>query len=272
MEAPLTTLPPVNEVGRLNDASFRAIGNGWSSRFHTEPVDLFLLREIEDFALAHLKIEACVGRSLLDIGCGEGRKTESFRRMGFEAYGVDIHEPTLQFAREHYPMVRFDCGDAQRLPYPDQIFDAVFSCSTMQYVDAKAMLAEALRVLRPGGRGIFIVNLDGNPLARTYRMLRRTDRYPPNMKPVRHLRLSELPHLLPSNASVTVRTYNLTNSLLHTLCMVHGTLTAQPKVVLHPVRTHSLLSKIDQHLLRWVRGFEQFCWSACVAIEKRQTP
>lgn len=271
MEISPATLPPINAAVRSSDEPMSAMGNGWQSRFHTEPVDLFLLREIEDSALAHLKAEACIGRSILDIGCGEGRKTESFQRMGFQAYGVDIHEPTLQYARERFPKVRFDYGDAQRLPYPDQTFDAVFSCSTMQYVDAKAMLSEAIRVLKPGGRGIFIVNLGGNPLARAYRMLRRTDRYPANMKPVRHLRLSELPRLLPSNASVTIHTYNLTNSLLHTLCMAHGALTAQPKVVLRPVRTHLILSRIDQSLLRWFRGFESLCWSACLTIEKRQT-
>lgn len=98
-----------------------------------------------------------------DVGSGPGLlATAMAERVGpsGRVCGVDISEPLLAVARSrcaHQPWVEFRDGDAARLPFPDQAFDAVVSTQVLEYVrDADAALAEFHRVVRPGGRVGFL--------------------------------------------------------------------------------------------------------------------
>ena len=48
--------------------------------------------------------------------------------------------------------IEFQTGDAERLPFPDGQFDATISCTVMEEGDADRMLAELVRVTKPGGK------------------------------------------------------------------------------------------------------------------------
>jgi ubiquinone/menaquinone biosynthesis C-methylase UbiE len=48
--------------------------------------------------------------------------------------------------------LRFEVGSAEALPLPDNAFDVVYSCTVMEEVDADRMLAELVRIAKPGGR------------------------------------------------------------------------------------------------------------------------
>jgi SAM-dependent methyltransferase len=87
---------------------------------------------------------------LLDIGCGTGAHTVAFRDAGWEVTGVDASEDMLRHAQERgLEVVR---ADATALPFDDASFDAVVSLWTHTDIDDFAkVLAEAARVLRPGG-------------------------------------------------------------------------------------------------------------------------
>ena len=62
----------------------------------------------------------------------------------------------LAEARRAHPRLRFDEGDAEALPYPDHAFDAVVSNFGIHHIGRPdKAIAEALRVLRPGGRVAF---------------------------------------------------------------------------------------------------------------------
>ena len=77
--------------------------------------------------------------------------------MGHDAVGIDLDAHLLERARASFPRSTFVDGDIQRLPFEDESFDVVFSFSTLQLVaDKRAVLAECARVLRPGGRAVFI--------------------------------------------------------------------------------------------------------------------
>ncbi|KUP96438.1 class I SAM-dependent methyltransferase [Thermobifida cellulosilytica] len=105
------------------------------------------------------------GRRVLEIGCGAGQCGRWLRTQGVaEVVGIDVSARQLQHSRRideevgcALPVVQ---ADAQRLPFADAAFDVVCSAyGAFPFIpDARAALAEAARVLRPGGRLVFSVS------------------------------------------------------------------------------------------------------------------
>jgi ubiquinone/menaquinone biosynthesis C-methylase UbiE len=98
------------------------------------------------------------GMSVLDLGCATGNLEERLARTVPEASvtGVDYSASMLQRARGKcagYAQVRFERADlAQPLPFPDDSFDRVVTNNVLYALPGReAVLAEAARVLRPGG-------------------------------------------------------------------------------------------------------------------------
>ena len=103
------------------------------------------------------------GEHVLDIGSGPGfLAAEMAAEVGPEGrvVGVDPSDSMLAMARGRDAPVEFVAGDAVALPFDDEAFDAVVSTQVYEYVaDMPAALAEARRVLRPGGR-LLILDTD----------------------------------------------------------------------------------------------------------------
>jgi SAM-dependent methyltransferase len=75
--------------------------------------------------------------------------------MEFADSGVDISPAMLALAQARWPAKSFQIADAASLPFPDASFDAVFCwhlCMHLAPEKVAAVIAEAHRVLRPGGR------------------------------------------------------------------------------------------------------------------------
>ena len=92
--------------------------------------------------------------SLLEVGCGTGVLTRVLAGMpGVESVvGVDLAPSLLDRARDLAPDIRFEQADARSLPFADGSFDLVVFDSTLSHVpEPERALAEAARVLRPGG-------------------------------------------------------------------------------------------------------------------------
>jgi ubiquinone/menaquinone biosynthesis C-methylase UbiE len=92
----------------------------------------------------------------LDIGCGDGTNTRALARLGARMTAIDVAPTFVKYARETEhsdPLgVVYDVADAQALPFPDGCFDfATAFMSLMDVPDYRAALAQAYRVLRPGG-------------------------------------------------------------------------------------------------------------------------
>ncbi|MBD0716199.1 class I SAM-dependent methyltransferase [Streptomyces sp. CBMA370] len=111
-------------------------------------------------AAAVLRLVPPGARTLLDLACGTGIVTERLTRPGLRVYGADLAHAMLRVAAGRAPgrVVR---ADARRLPLPDARVDAVSAVWLLHLVPrATGFLAEAARVLRPGGVLVTTVDKD----------------------------------------------------------------------------------------------------------------
>lgn len=91
--------------------------------------------------------------SMLDVGCGAGVAAAIAASRGTRVSGLDATPALIAFARMRAPAARFQVGDMERLPYPDDTFDVVTSFNAFQYAaDPLNAVVEARRVARAGGR------------------------------------------------------------------------------------------------------------------------
>lgn len=167
-----------------------------------------------DRALRHLEPCLIPGARVLDLGCGNGWLLQQLATLGTDAVGIDIDKRGLRAVRGAAPPGRtrahWIAADAARLPFADQSFDAVVSISVLQYTDWRRTLAECGRVLRKGGRAVFVENLFGHPLARLYRAARRAFwPYQPNLVPRQHIAWRELGAFSEVFGAVEVRAHAL---------------------------------------------------------------
>lgn len=98
------------------------------------------------------------GVRALEIGCGTGLFTAMVARSGAEIQTVDLSVHLLASARARtaaLPNVRLACGNAEETPFRAASFDVVYGSSVLHHLDLDRALAEAARVLRPGGRVVF---------------------------------------------------------------------------------------------------------------------
>ena len=101
------------------------------------------------------------GMDALEIGCGTGYVSAWLARAGARPAGVDISREQLATARSmqrefglDFPLV---LADGERLPFRDAVFDlAVSEFGASLWCDPYRWIPEAARVLRPGGRLVFV--------------------------------------------------------------------------------------------------------------------
>jgi SAM-dependent methyltransferase len=103
------------------------------------------------------------GRDVVELGCGTAYLSAWLARMGGRPVAVDLTPAqlaTAQRCQEHFgltfPLVE---ASAEDVPLPDDSFDLVVSeYGASVWCDPERWIAEAARLLRPGGRLVFLTN------------------------------------------------------------------------------------------------------------------
>ena len=102
------------------------------------------------------------GDQIVDVGCGPGAAVREAAKRGAEAVGIDPNVAMLKLGRwitslRRTKGVRFAEGSAESLPVSDASVTVVWALSSVHHWrDRSVGLAEARRILRPGGR-LFLV-------------------------------------------------------------------------------------------------------------------
>jgi len=102
------------------------------------------------------------GKSLLEVGCGAGIDLVRFAREGVNVTGIDLSTTSIELARkniEHNGLkADLQVMNGESMEFPDNSFDIVYAHGVLQYTsDAKKMISEIHRVLKPGGEAIVMV-------------------------------------------------------------------------------------------------------------------
>lgn len=114
------------------------------------------------------------GARALDLGCGRGGVMEQLEARTDFAVGVD---PDFRSLRGHRaPQLSLTCGLAEALPYEDCAFDLVCCSWVLEHLRSPVpVVREVARVLRPGGRFVFLTPNIRHPLLRLNRALHWTE-------------------------------------------------------------------------------------------------
>jgi SAM-dependent methyltransferase len=103
-------------------------------------------------------VGARAGTRLLDVATGPGFVAGAAAARGAAVTGLDFSPAMLARARASHPAINFGQGDAEALPFESASFDAVvMNFGMLHLARPNAAIAEAHRVLRPGGRFAFTV-------------------------------------------------------------------------------------------------------------------
>ena len=106
--------------------------------------------------------EAYRDKEVLEIGCGAGIDLVRFAEGGARVTGIDLSGTAIDLAQKNFRHrgldSRFRVMDGENMAFSDNTFDLVYAHGVLQYTaDARKMVEEAARVLKPGGEFIAMV-------------------------------------------------------------------------------------------------------------------
>lgn len=121
-------------------------------------------QDVEGAIFRHLRATFdWAGRTVVDIGCGSGFHLPLFAESAETVIGIEPHQPLVNLARQRVVgmgNIRVIDGSAQHMPLDDASVDLVHARTAYFFGPGCGPgIAEALRVLRPGG-ALVVVDLD----------------------------------------------------------------------------------------------------------------
>lgn len=123
------------------------------------------------------------GADILEYGCAYGDNLLRLASVAHSATGIDISDVAITRGRERARArglgnLRLETMNAEAMTFPDDSFDLVFGSGIIHHLDVDRAFAEIARVLRPGGRAVFVEPLGLNPVIELYRWLTPNARTP----------------------------------------------------------------------------------------------
>ncbi|MBI5236570.1 MAG: class I SAM-dependent methyltransferase [Deltaproteobacteria bacterium] len=202
------------------------------------------------------------GLKILDYGCGNGWLSVQLAKAGADVCGIDISGELIKKANDlkakhglsSNPI--FHEMPAENLTFPDAYFDVIAGSAVLHHTELDAALKNIARVLKPGGRAVFIEPMNQNILLKIWRALTPRRR----SKTERALGATEL--RLIKGAFPNVRFHFFDFSTI----AAHGLLAVAPKnkILLSFKR---LLDRADTVILKAAPWLGKYC--AVVVLELR---
>jgi ubiquinone/menaquinone biosynthesis C-methylase UbiE len=209
----------------------------------------------EDF-FDYLKINSA-DSYILDYGCGIGQSLQKVIKFHpKKIVGIDISEVSIQKAKDSIQKsnsnVELLVDNCEKTKFSDNTFDIIYGAGILHHLDISLCLKELHRVLKPGGRFLFIEPLGTNPLINFYRKLTPHSR-------------SKDEHPLINRDFQLIR-----NSFSKLRIKYYGFFT----LIFFPIYTaprksliFKILKKVDQFLFKF-EIFKKFAWSVLIIAEK----
>ena len=231
-------------------------------------VDTDLLLWWEDFYLSIFeyvlpKMGAMEGKKVLELGTGTGGTATMLAKQGASVVGIDLLPFRLDEAKARVNQhnvtnaVDFSVMDATQLAFPDDTFDFIISKSVLVFTEHAQTAKECYRVLKPGGKAIFIENMRNHPMVWLYRKL--------FLKYSRELHYFSIADI----KAIGKEFDEMEHREFHLLSL--GALFWQ-KVIPIPLfyrGTLQLLRLIDRSLLRMLPILKRFCWITAMVCHKK---
>jgi ubiquinone/menaquinone biosynthesis C-methylase UbiE len=182
---PMTTAPVPEELDSRVEREKEFYNQKNQTSYHT--LRLWIWRALGEFRRNEDQADFYdpAGKVVLDYGCGPGYLTkELLDRGAVHVTGIDISEAEIQQARvkaEEEGVAdrsRHLVADAHNLEFEDDSFDLIVGDSILHHLDMEVALKEIRRVLRPGGRAVFMEPMVHNPFLRLGRALTPSARTP----------------------------------------------------------------------------------------------
>lgn len=200
------------------------------------------------FAYVDQLLGPLAGRRVLEIGPGLGHDTLRLAQRGAEVWAIDLSQRSLEIVAarcaaagvgDRVHLVRMN---GERLGFPDASFDLTYVQNTLVHADWPRVVHECARVLRPGGRALFIEPLRDHPAVALYRATLSRCR---SSRP-RYLRWGDFERLRRAFRESQLQPFYLTAVLALPLRR-----TPLDRLIRPP------LQALDRHLLRlpWLRPF-----------------
>ena len=134
------------------------------------------------------------GKKILDLGCGAGEASVYFALKGAEVTALDISTGMLEKVKELADLygvrnIKLACSCAEEMPFKSESFDIVYGNSVLHHAEIDTVLSEVSRILKPGGKAVFIEPLAHNPIINVYRKMASKHRTP-DEKPLKYSDIS----------------------------------------------------------------------------------
>jgi SAM-dependent methyltransferase len=236
----------------------------------TDPENRYALQQLGDLR----------GRCLLDLGCGIGTSSTFFAVRGATVVGLDISSLMLSRAsalgRRYEVQSRFQpCqAVAECLPLRSGTFDFVYGYGILHHTDLQRTLEEVRRVLRPGGRAVFIEPLGLNPVISLYRRL-SPEVLTSGERPLTWRDLRAIDRVFPGAEHREVQLLSL---LIHIWMALTGRIrlrTDRPwKIIVDESRTYArafaFLQRLDGWVLRIAPALGLLSWATVLVMAKSE--
>ena len=119
---------------------------------------------------------AAAGSDVLEYGCGAEPHALEVARDAASVVGIDLSQVAVEQASAAAAAAglghaTFRVMDAEALEFDTDSFDLVYGSAILHHLDVGRAVAEIVRVLRPGGKALFIEPMGHNPAINLYRRL-----------------------------------------------------------------------------------------------------